>query len=479
MKRYWPLVLAVIFFGGLIFYRAIVIPITHDEAGTWYFYRHINVWTCFSSPSCWESANNHWLNTLLLQWSSGVFGEHQWALRLPKVIGGILYLVAAACISYRYHQSMALRLASFLLLTTHMYLLDFFSLARGYGLMVSGVLWGIYSLMRYIERFEIKWLVVGVVGLSLAVLSNFTALLPWAAISAGWLGWLVIQKKNILLFRHGVVWLISALVLGLLLRLPIKILSAAGEFNWGSENLWIMMKDFITNLLYRSDYYGGHFVLNVLWGVVLAFCVIVFAATLFKKMAFRNQFFLLVILLSFNFIVILVLQKIAGTQAPVGRKTLYMIPFIFTPLAIGLNLIQHQIKGFVVGLALSILLLFNMNFNFYWASCREWYYDAYYPELFSVILPDGSDSDSIRLGATWIFIPALVYYQATNPLPLSGLAYQKQLIVDSSMQFYYLDPRDTLGITTNGFRLEKNIGPFFLYARNVPSDTLKQNIKLE
>jgi hypothetical protein len=102
----------------------------------------------------------------------------------------------------------------------------------------------------------------------------------------------------------------------------------------------------------------------------------------------------------------------------------------------------------------------------FWASCREWYYDAYYPELFSSILPDGSSGDSIKLGSSWIFNPSLTFYQKTKSLPVSGLNYQKPLAIDSSMQYYFVEQTDTSGMHLHGFLPEKNIGPFFLFKRD-------------
>ena len=98
-------------------------------------------------------------------------------------------------------------------------------------------------------------------------------------------------------------------------------------------------------------------------------------------------------------------------------------------------------------------------------SCREWYYDKHYPELFSEILPDGPGSDSVRLGSTWIFVPALVFYQKTEPLPLAGLNYERPIVIDSTMDYYYLEPPDTVGMFQAGFEIEKMIGPFFLFKR--------------
>jgi hypothetical protein len=102
------------------------------------------------------------------------------------------------------------------------------------------------------------------------------------------------------------------------------------------------------------------------------------------------------------------------------------------------------------------------------ASCREWYYDAYYPEVFSSILPDDATPDSVRLGSSWIFYPSLTYYQKTKLLPIAGLEYQKTLVVDTSLHYYFVEQVDTSGMRNAGFVLAKNIGPYFLFKNSSP-----------
>ena len=256
MKRNWLLVVGIISLAAVFAYRAYAIPFTHDEASTWLNYRYINVWSCISNPACWGTANNHWLNTLLLQWSASIFGEAAWALRLPNVLAGFGYLICAALLCARYTKNYALQCAGFLVLSAHVYLLDFFSLARGYGLMASGVIWGLYALLRYIEKFELRWLLISQFALSFAILANFTALLPWAAVLAGWFLWMVIKKKYSLLLLHGISWMVHSVILFSLLYFPIKTLAKSGEFAWGANNVWEMAKDLMVNLLYGARYFG-------------------------------------------------------------------------------------------------------------------------------------------------------------------------------------------------------------------------------
>ncbi len=465
MNRHLLMIMVVIAFSLIVAYRACMIPITHDEAGTFLNFLHLSVWSCVSNLNCWGNANNHWLNTLLMQWSVRLFGEELWAIRLPNVLAGISYFFCAALLSARFIKNSFLQVAGFVVLCGHVYLLDFFSLARGYGLMSAGVLWAIYCMLRYIELWGRRWLLVSISALFFAILGNFTALLPWSAMAAAWLVWVLVSKKWDLLWRHGLYWFASAVLLFILLRVPITALGGSGEFEWGSSNPWLMGIDLLKNLLYGVHYFGEdtfrYALLLILFLVVM--CLLGAVGSRYKEK--KLPVLLMLLLLLMNILVIILQEQITGAQAPVGRKSVYLIPFVFGLFTVALSLLRNAGTISFVGIIVTLAFIGHLIFTLPMKSCREWYYDAYYPELFSEILPKGSDSDSVRLGNTWIFSPSLSFYQKTTPLPLGGLQYERPLVIDSTMDYYYVEQQDTAGMVNSGFEIEKRIGPFFLFKR--------------
>lgn len=463
VKRNWLLFAAMILLMIIIAYRAYVMPITHDEVGTWFHYLPKNLFACICNPECWWNANNHWLNSLLMQWTGYLFGEKVWAYRIPNILAGWLYLLAAAMISMRYLKTQGQQLAGFLFLSAHVYLLDFFSLARGYGMMAAGVIWGIYGMIRYIEQYQSKWLVVAIASLFLAILSNFTALLPWASIGCCWLLWLIIHRKNHLIIKHGVYWMGCAVLLLMLLYFPIKTLAANNEFKWGAENVLATGHDLVTNLLYNKKYLGEKSFEYFLWIIIGLNLLIGGLAFVVRKKEISQPAMLVFLMIVMNVFLIMVNQAVTGAHTPVGRKTIYLIPFLFGLITLGVGYLGTRISGVIAGYVISALLIWNIAGTIHIRSNREWYYDAYYPKLFSVILPDGEASDSIRLSSTWIFYPALLFYQKTVPLPIGGLPFQSSFSVDSTMDYYYLDPRDTAVMSGRGFVIDTMIGPFYLY----------------
>jgi len=463
MLKHVLLALGVIALGALIAYRAYVIPFTHDEASTWLNYRNLNVWSCYSNAQCWGTANNHWLNTFLMQRSSALFGDQVWALRLPNVLAGLGYFICAALICGRYLHNYALRFAGLLLLCAHVYLLDFFSLARGYGLMTCGVIWGIYGLLRYTEAWSRKWLIASIVSLVLGILGNFTGLIAWAAIGAGWLLYVIASGKYSFVLRHGIYWLGSAVLLFLLLQFPIRQLAGASEFAWGSANPFAMATDLMQNLLYGVRYFEDATYLYTVYLVVALIIVVLGMAIIIRKKESKNPVFLLILLLVLNVVIIATQQQLMDTQAPVGRKSIYLIPFVFGIFVLGLGLLRNTGTASFLGIIISLAFIGHLLRTLPMHSTREWFYDAYYPQLLSDVLPKGAASDSITMGSSWIFSPGLQFYQQSVPLPIGGLVYQRPLVIDSTMQFYFVEQADTAGMSQNGFDLEKRFGPFLLF----------------
>lgn len=459
MKRLWPLLTGMVLLDVFIIRRAILVPITHDEASTWLNFRHFNMWSCATEYYCWMTANNHWLNTILLQGSANLFGEAPWALRLPNVIAGMLYTLGAVLFVQRYISSTSLRVAGFLLLTAHVYLLDFFSLARGYGLLSCAVLWSVLLLLRYVETFRWSYLAGVVTIMMLGVLSNFTGLLPMAALGATWMSWVLLQKKYALLYRHGWMWLLALLILYPLLEYPIRMLADSGEFLFGSRNLIEMTKDLAGSLMYGATYFGEGTSSLMGWLLVGGLCGMGLLVVIKRRVA-SGALKIAMLVLIFNLAVIVALQVLTGALAPIGRKSIYLIPIFFLVFALGLNFIRHQLTQRIAGVIIPVFIVYHFSFAAPWPYVREWYYDAYYPQLFKVMMPDG---DSVRLGSSWIFNPALQYYRSAQSMPLAGLEYQKNIVVDSTMQYYYLESTDTTQMRDHGFVRIPYDGPFYLY----------------
>ncbi|MHB8801071.1 MAG: hypothetical protein ACYDBY_21725, partial [Thermoanaerobaculia bacterium] len=130
--------------------RAILIPITHDEAFSYLRFIDVPLGESFSLRGT-DAANNHHLLTLLDRILVAFLGPSELALRLP-VLASLVAALAAAWLLLRRRCPPAVALAGFLVFSLNRLGVELFSLARGYGLAVGLSLCGIYLLVRAAER---------------------------------------------------------------------------------------------------------------------------------------------------------------------------------------------------------------------------------------------------------------------------------------------------------------------------------------
>jgi hypothetical protein len=118
-------------------------------------------------------ANNQLLNTVLMQWSQDLFGESEFALRLPNVLAFGLYAAGSLAMLASLRRTPAILLGAALLLADP-FLLDFFGLARGYGLSLAFAAVALGALATRTRSWLRPALVCG--GCVVAFYANFASL---------------------------------------------------------------------------------------------------------------------------------------------------------------------------------------------------------------------------------------------------------------------------------------------------------------
>lgn len=109
--------------------RAAKVSLTFDEAATQMTYLSSSVFAVFDL----RSANNHLLYSLLAKLIGALSGSSELSLRLPSLLGYLVYLGFSWAILKRFFGRF-MALAGFLFLNLNPFVLEYFSLGRGYGL---------------------------------------------------------------------------------------------------------------------------------------------------------------------------------------------------------------------------------------------------------------------------------------------------------------------------------------------------------
>jgi len=155
-----------------IFVKASVSSFTHDESITYLQFVPTGIFDILTFKSC--NTNSHILNTLLMKFSEQLFGASEVALRLPNLL---LFLVYMAY-SYKLfkYSNRVLGFALFVLLVTNNAMVDFFGLARGYGLSFGFMLMSLYHFILSFNDIKLKNIIL---FHSAAILTIFVHLLEF------------------------------------------------------------------------------------------------------------------------------------------------------------------------------------------------------------------------------------------------------------------------------------------------------------
>lgn len=441
-KRYviWLMLLGGAIFFSLVVLRALRVPVTHDEAYTFLHYvRQSWLGIILYKPP--HIPNNHILNTLLAKLSISIFGLSDFNLRLPNVLASIIYFRYAGLIARKFRFP-GVQLMAFLVLCLQLYFIDFFAMARGYGMGIALSLASIYHFYSYRELNNGHHIWRTLLFAAFAVYANFTFLYSYVAL----VGLILVlywsegegQTKSL-----GVLWRpvgIVTGVLGLLIFLPLKNIS--GDLFGGDSSFWHSSVDSLSWILMYHQHYNFSLWLSYILAAVVLIGAIYFVLDHLRASSTIGWYFYgeLFLWLMLTAVVQIAQHYILGTEYLIGRTTLVYAPLILVYILFLLQRFNRYPQGEHVQLGLSIVLVLffayiftNINFK----TSAEWPYDASHKAALKDLEAIKSDQDSLELGVNWIFEPSLNFYRESDELewlaPLSRDGYQ-----DKDYDAYYL-----------------------------------------
>ena len=164
-------------------YRAVHQSITADEAFTFDYY--------IVKPFNWilviYSTNNHVLHTLLCRLSVKALGISELAMRLPSLLGGLLYLVFVYKLCRYLFKNQWTFLLAVAALTLNPFLMDYLSIARGYGMALGLFIAALYFVIRFLDdqpqAANYNRVTASAILLGLSISANLVFLFPAAALA--------------------------------------------------------------------------------------------------------------------------------------------------------------------------------------------------------------------------------------------------------------------------------------------------------
>jgi hypothetical protein len=410
----------------LFFYissRAYFLSFTYDESTTFLLIHD------HSYKELFETANNHLINSLLVWIISEHIGSSEFWLRLPNVLSFILYGVYLFRFLLQI-KNIWVKVFGAMFLLLNPYLLDFFSLARGYGLAMGFCMASLFYVVNSglnendlsANRSRIKAIAFAV----LAVLSNLVLLNYLMSIIILFVIQDIFSKR--LTTKNITAWLKSNIVIFLLLFILtlilypiIKILIEKNQLYHGGKNsFWT---DTVQSLVEYSLYlqsYPSPIKFVVLICIIISFFLFGIISTFqFYKTRIMQIDTAMFIVLIFSILFPIIQKTLLNTLLPVGRTALfYILIFGFFVITSFDKIISYKTLSRFVIVAMFFL---SMGISYHFLRTENcsytvnWKYDANTKEAVETMNTIAKKKEgNLTIGIDWIFEPSTRYYRVKN-----------------------------------------------------------------
>jgi hypothetical protein len=444
--------------------KATISSFTHDESYSYTRYVH----TSFMDILTYKIpfTNNHILNTLLMKFFESVFGSSELALRIPNII--LLFVFLFYIFLFFKKDNEIIGLCMFVFMCSNFYLMDFFGLARGYGLSIGFMSMSLYHLLQSFQANKNRNLLLFNIGAFLSVLSNFVLLYFYLAALVVYNIYVLIihfrflenQNKKYNFLKINWINFISFVYTAIVIYEPLRKIHKYKIIDFGGTDGF--MKDTVTSLIYK--YFNNYIItpseilyikIVILIPVILSFFLIVKNLYQAKKEFFENAKELIIVNLILLIIPLetIVQHYLLNSNYLVERFALFLFPLFVLNIAFLIDYwlkIKNRYRIFIFSVAIILALLSvtnfykGMNLNY----CADWGYDAETKNAVKELIADHNKVNSFNLktkiGINWLFEPAINFYRQTWDIDWLQVADRNGLTANDDYCYIFKTELDTL-----------------------------------
>lgn len=417
------------------FLRSYYLSFTHDESLSFSIFNDV-------APIVSTTANNHILNTFLMWMSSLIFGNSEWALRLPNVLAFGIYLFACYLLLKK-EKSIWLLLIGSCLLLLNPFLIEFFALARGYGISLGFMMVSLYFLLNncfhhtsfheFIKAYKQTLLFA-----FLAVLANLSMINFFIAVILIYfiLYMVLFKQKNepLKINKSIALFTLTPLIIGLSM---LFFLSSKNQLYIGEKTLNETLNSMVDSLLYFSTY--QNWIINSVKYSILVLFPIGITSVIIKR-DFKGPFFIIILLIIIIIIGLIIENLLFHSNFPAGRTALLFFPLIglfFYYFISHLITFYAPIKKIILicSTLISSLLIFHFSNNINLKTTKTWFYDSQTKDVILTIESYAKTSENpSTISCLWIFEPTINYYISSRKLNIAKVSREG---IDLSTDFIY------------------------------------------
>ncbi|MEO0403893.1 MAG: glycosyltransferase family 39 protein [Bacteroidota bacterium] len=411
--------------AGLLVYvglRAYHLSFTHDEGTSFKIIQGQPVWD--------TTANNHLLNTVLMSRCSKWFGNSEFSLRLPNVFAFVIFGLGAFLIT-RTIKNKWVGLFGLIAVLCNTYVLEFFALARGYGLSLGFMMMSLYFLVRSSQSQEsifVRDFALSMLFASLSIYASLTLINYYIALLVLFVFRFVLltRKQNL---RSRLKWQFWSLTLVSLIPLILAMnrllgLKSRNELYFGAPSFFKGFDALTFSALAQSSFVLKIvLVLKVLTVFSVAGAILlVFAKKLYTS-ALAQMLLLVGLLLGGIFFEGIVL----GASYPSRRTALFYAPIVGVFIAfLFQTFLQFYPKASKMLASVTILLggfiVWNLTYSVNLKTATDWPYDANTKKVMLMVKEKAEQSDRpLIMSNHWTFEPTINYYITTWELKIEAV----------------------------------------------------------
>lgn len=441
---------AVLFF--LVLREAILIPLTHDEYST-IMTSYQPVWDIITYKD--PIPNNHILNTLLLKINIIIFGDHLITNRIHNALAFIPFFIFSILIAKKVTPVFLFQCFFLAMISLQPYLLDFFSVSRGYGLSVVFQVISIYYAIIYTQSYQSKNLLFSLSFAAIGVLANFTLLNYFIPLSIILLYYSIkihynANTKELTKVFVGAITIM--LILGTICYLPFTRMMATNQFVfWSSNNFFSdtvipLFSSLRSGVYYFNTSDKNYAIFFLIYLISLTFIsIFLFGKNLQnKRMTILSLLFLFGTILYNN--VQFYILKVPFLNA---RTSLLFVPLVAFNIFSMISELNYKTYKLTRVIAISTILFCAQHFirGYNGRVNYEWYFDQNTYEVLDEIMYRINSENRLKpvlLDCHWYYHPSLTYHINQKYRGIITLVpYHKETNPESDAVFYFAEPNES------------------------------------
>jgi hypothetical protein len=336
-----------------------------------------------------------------------LFGDSEFSLRLPNIIACFFYLVFSFKIAN--YLNTWNKLSLIILLTANPFLIDFFGLARGYGLSLMFMIVSIYYLILFFNNHQflngLLSLFFGIFGM----LSNLTIVNYFLPLTFSLLLIIIINiKDKKKMFRIiGLILLIAGVSIYIVATLSFKLKNNDELFFGGRIGFFY---DVIVSNSRCFKYNKQYNIISIIYGTVFLYSIFIAFINIVIKRDVKEFSFIISLIFALSILSTIAQNVIFKTNFPVERASLFYYPLMILVLLFGSNSYIKQFNNLLI-FGVSILFFVHLVLTLNIDSCYSWRFDSSSKKVLNKLKEETTAKKGIiRLGINSMYYPSVNFY---------------------------------------------------------------------